>query len=78
MMYGKNIIGTTESFEGYELDFDQVGNLCNTSEEFIEAIQQRCAEPISRFNAYARQVFLNNHAASVRVENFKQLFEPAQ
>jgi hypothetical protein len=78
LMYGKNIIGTTEAFEGYALDFNQVGNLCNTREAFIEAIQQRCADPIPRFNAYARQVFLDNHAAAVRVENFKQLFEPAQ
>lgn len=78
LMYGKHIIGTTEAFEGYQLDFTQVGNLCDTSEAFIAAIQSYCTHPIPRFNAYARQQFLSNHAESVRVENFKQLFASAQ
>lgn len=77
LMYGKNIIGTTEAFEGYQLDFSQVGNLCNTKEEFIEAIKNRCENPVSRFNSYSRQVFLNNHAEIIRIENFKQLFNEA-
>ena len=33
LMFGKNIIGTKEAFEGYELDYQKVGAMCNTKEE---------------------------------------------
>lgn len=74
LMYGKNILGTTETFEGYELDYDKAGALCNTQEEFIQAIAHFSNHPLPRFNAYSRQIFLDNYSENVRSERFKKLF----
>lgn len=75
LMYGKNILGTTEAFEGYELDFDRVGALCNTREEFIAAIARFARNPVPRFNRYSRQVFLDNYSENVRLEQFRKIWE---
>ena len=32
LMYGKNIIGTDEAFEGYALDYSKAGGKCNTAQ----------------------------------------------
>lgn len=38
LMYGMPIIGTTESFSGYDIEIEQIGRECNTDKEFIDAI----------------------------------------
>lgn len=38
LMFGKNILGTSKAFEGYDLNYCKVGAVCNTKEEFIESI----------------------------------------
>lgn len=73
LMYGKNIIGTTEAFEGYELDFDLVGGCCNTEEEFIEKLQDYEANSRPKFNQYARSVFLTKYSESSIVGLFRQV-----
>ncbi|MCC8172148.1 MAG: glycosyltransferase family 4 protein [Parabacteroides sp.] len=75
LMYGKNILGTTETFEGYEVDFDRVGALCNTREEFIAAIRKYAASPVPRFNAYSRQVFVKKYAEEARLGIFGKILE---
>lgn len=75
LMYGKNILGTTETFEGYELDFARVGGLCNTRDEFIAAIRKYAASPVPRFNAYSRRVFLEKYAEEVRLGIFGKILE---
>lgn len=78
LMYGKNILGTTETFEGYDLDFDKVGALCNTAQEFIDALDRFCRHPVPRFNVYSRRQFLDNYTAEVREERFGTLFRGRQ
>lgn len=73
LMYGKNILATTEAFEGYELDYDRVGALCNTRGEFIDAIGRFAANPVPRFNRYSRQVFLDRYSENVRLEQFRAI-----
>lgn len=75
LMYGKNIIGTGETFEGYEVDYSKVGALCNTKDEFIETINRFCQHPVACFNTYSRQVFLDNYSEKVRLERFSTLFK---
>lgn len=75
LMYGKNILGTTETFEGYEVDYNKTGALCNTRDEFIRAINHFSAHPVPRFNVYSRQVFLDNYSEQVRIEKFKKIVE---
>lgn len=62
MMYGKNIIGTTETFEGYDVDPNLCGSLCNSATEFIEAIKHYCITPIPRYNKYSRKQFVEKYS----------------
>lgn len=75
LMYGKNIIGTAEAFEGYEVDFSQVGALCHTKEEFIKALQTFSQQPIPRFNTYSRQMFVENYSEEERKRRFEGVFD---
>lgn len=70
LMYGKNILGTKEAFEGYDLDFQKLGGLCNNAEEFIMRINDFVDNPRPHFNTYARQMFVKNYSH----EAVKQLF----
>lgn len=73
LMYGKNIIGTTEAFEGYHADYKRIGGLCNTAQEFIDRIRTFAADPVPRFNTYARQLFLENYSYDAVQNLYKQL-----
>ena len=75
LMYGKNIIGTPEAWSGYELDYSKAGACCLTADEFIAAIGDFCAHPRPRFNAYSRQVFLENYSADRMVDKFRSILE---
>ena len=75
LMYGKNIIGTSETFEGYELDYDKVGALCNTKEEFIASLNRFSQNPLPRFNSYSREIFLEKYTDQERLNRFRKLFE---
>lgn len=74
MMYGKTILGTNEAFEGYTLDTQQVGALCNTAQEFIDAIHRIQEHPQPRYNAYARQVYLSTYTEEFALSAFQALF----
>lgn len=73
LMYGKNIIGTNEAFEGYELDYNKTGACCNTKEEFKQAIEHYISYPCPRFNIYSRTVFVNNYSEEERKKRFKRI-----
>lgn len=75
LMYGKNIVGTSEAFEGYELDYSRIGACCHTQEEFIQALNEFAEQPRPRFNTYAREIFVSNFSAEERTRRFEQLFE---
>lgn len=75
LMYGKNIIGTDEAFEGYNLDGDKVGGRCNTAEEFIAAIQSFIDNPRPRFNNYSRATYLAHNSDNAIEQLFQQIFK---
>lgn len=74
LMYGKNILGTTETFEGYSLNTDSVGRLCNTAQQYIDAINEYCATPVPRFNAYSRRIFEQNYSEAAALDIFRKIF----
>lgn len=74
LMFGKNILGTTESFEGYDVDPNRCGRLCNTAEEYIAALQHFAQEPVHRYNQYARTCFLQKYAEENILHIFKQIY----
>lgn len=73
LMYGKNIIGTRESFEGYEIDPSLVGAVCNTPKEFIKVIQETCKSKKEKFNIYSRNYFLTNYSFAATMDKFREL-----
>ncbi len=72
LMYGKTIYGTTEAFEGYEVEYNEVGGLCNTKEEFIEKINNDKNEV---FNEYSRKIFLEKYSFESSVNRMKEFLE---
>lgn len=72
LMFGKNIIGTDEAFEGYSLDFNKVGACCNTKDEFIEAIMT-FNKPV--FNEYSREEYLNKYSYEATLNMFSSIIE---
>lgn len=75
LMYGKNIIGTTEAFEGYNLNYNKIGSLCNTEQEFIDAIQTYAAHPIPKFNSYARTIYEKLYSDDYAVDKFNEFLK---
>lgn len=61
LMYGKYIYGTNEAFEGYEFDYDKIGGLCNSKEDFIEKINAHFKLIINNYNNYSRKIFLEKY-----------------
>jgi hypothetical protein len=73
LMYGKNIIGTKEAFEGYDLDYSKVGAICETKEEFIETINNYCCVKAPKFNSYSRECFLQKYSFQKTLAKFEML-----
>ena len=73
MMYGKYIIGTTETFMGYDVDFNKIGALANTKEEFIQAIKQFSVKTYQKYNENSRKFFLENHSEKATKQKFKNI-----
>ena len=71
LMYGKNIIGTPEAWSGYELDYAKAGGCCLTGDEFVASINDFCERPRPRFNAYSREIFINQYSADRMVDKFR-------
>lgn len=74
LMYGKNILGTSETFEGYELDTKKCGRLCNTAEEYINAINELCEKPVLRYNCYSRSVYDSKYSEKSAKKVFARIF----
>lgn len=75
LMYGKNIIGTPESWSGYELDYTKAGACCLTADEFVAAINDLCKHPRPRFNAYSREVFVEKYSADRMIDKFQAVLD---
>ena len=73
LMYGKYIIGSTESFTGYDIDFEKVGALANTKEEYIRAIERFSEKKYQKYNAYSREFFLENHSVEMTKKRFEEI-----
>ncbi len=74
LMCGKTIFGTSEAFEGYEIDYERVGGLCNTADQFIEKITNAVeSKKIQVFNEYSRAIFLERYSNDFAVKQFSEV-----
>jgi hypothetical protein len=74
LMHGKNIIGTSEAFQGYYIDFEKIGACCETAEEFIMAINEFPRRFNSKFNQHSRDLFLEKYSDEVVFKQFADVF----
>ena len=74
-MYGKNILGSKESFEGYELDTSSCGKLCNTAKEYIDTIKYFSENPVPRYNVYSRSIFETKYSNAFALKYLKSYFD---
>ena len=72
LSYGKTIIGTSEAFMGVEGDYEKIGGLCNTADEFIDTINRM---KHNTFNKYSMEVFNKFYSEEVVYPKFKEFLE---
>ena len=75
LMYGKNILGTDEAFEGYNLDAEKVGGRCNNEKDFINHLNKYIQSPIPRFNSYSRHIYEQFYSEEASVKAFEEVFQ---
>lgn len=75
LMYGKNILGTKESFEGYDIDPNMVGASCESADDFIQAINDFEAKKMNKFNESSRAYFLGSYSFDATLSHFSNLLD---
>jgi len=73
LMYGKNIIGTKEAFEGYEMDLRKVGALCDNENDFTVAFKKFEMQPLEKYNRYCREMFVDRYSFEATLRKFRKL-----
>jgi len=74
LMYGKPMFATDEALEGYEVEGQENIFRCNTSKEFIEAINSFIAKtPHLSFDEKIRTLFLEKYYTPVYVQALREL-----
>ena len=71
MMFAKTIFGTTEAFEGYEVDYEKIGGLCNSAQDFISKINQ--FDLSQYYNDYSRSVYEEKYSDLNNLKLFKRI-----
>lgn len=77
MMYGKYIFGTDEAFVGYSMDYDRIGGLCNTADEYVAKINAFLEGREEFYNKYSREVYKDNYSQEVGMKAFRDAIEYA-
>lgn len=72
MMFAKTIFGTTEAFEGYEVDYEKIGGLCNTAQDYISRINQ--FDISQYYNDYSRTMYERKYSDLTIIKLFTQIF----
>lgn len=75
MMYGCPIVGTSEAFVGYDLNYDKIGSLCKDNrEDFIKILTDMSKSEafLRECRHYSRMLFVNRYNFSVSVETLKR------
>ncbi len=62
LMYGKRIVGTREAFSGYEDVAGDAGIVCDTKEEFVEALRRLEALDLPAFDHGLRRLYEHRYS----------------
>ena len=77
LMYGPKVIGTKESFAGYEDFQDEIGWRCKSSDDFVHAIQIAQEQILNPYHEELRKIFVkefSQEAATLRLKKILQSF----
>jgi glycosyltransferase involved in cell wall biosynthesis len=75
LMFGRKVVGTKESFTGYEVFHDEIGWVCTSAKDFIQAIEIAQDSIINPFHENLREIFVkefSQEAATLRLEKILQ------
>ena len=75
LMYGRKVIGTQESFAGYENFQDEIGWICKSTNDFIEAIHAAQEQIVDPYHENLRKIFIkefSQEAATFRIKKILQ------
>jgi glycosyltransferase involved in cell wall biosynthesis len=70
LKFGKYLIGTSEAFEGYDIN-DEIAAVCKNKQEFVQKIHE-FNKPF-RYNAVSRELFKRKYSFDVSLETFKNI-----
>lgn len=73
LMFGKAVLGTSEAFAGYEEIIGKAGQVCDTADEFVAAIEQGVWERAGHDPAL-RELFLQRYSRSAMCSRYRSLF----
>ncbi len=73
LMFGRYIFGTSEAFEGYEIEAQKVGGLCNNDVDFIESINSFLNKNSELFNNYSRSLFVTHYSDDIALQKFSAI-----
>jgi glycosyltransferase involved in cell wall biosynthesis len=74
LMYGKKIIGTPEAFVGYEKIVDRAGYVCETSKEFIYAMEVATRTINLGFDYEVRSLYEELYSFNAAYKRMKYIF----
>lgn len=70
LKYGKFVIGTKESLEGYDVN-SEIATICNTEVEFIDAINNY--QRLIKFNPPSRQLFKQKYSYDAVISSYEKI-----
>jgi polysaccharide biosynthesis protein PslH len=74
LMHGKKILGTKESFVGYENFQKKIGKLCNNKNDFIKTINDYSKKKLYYFNPRLRNIYIDNYSEqSLKKKYYKMI-----
>ena len=74
LMYGKPILATSEAVVGYEDVIDQMGAVCATAEQFVEAINLLVDKPVKPYETRLRSLYLDHYSMIAAQRRMSKVF----
>jgi len=75
LMFGKRIIGTPISFEGYESNIDKIGWVCKNDQDYINNIREALDHIQNNFDTNARTIYENFYSYNAYYKKYYELFK---
>lgn len=70
LSYGKSVYGSDEAFAGIICDFEKIGGLCNTAEEFIECLNSSDGNILNKYSLQLFNNYYSNTSFIKKLQNF--------